>query len=185
MAKNLANIRIYGDQASAVYVAPKGTTLPVDLAAPAAAFVDLGWLSEDGTDITRESSSNDFTAWQGGTIVRTKMSGVKNTLKVVCLEETATAMGLFYPGMTSSTPATPAGSPTTITVPGGTKSNEKALVVDFIDDTVTKRYAIQRAEVTSVGTISHKNTDMTMYEFTFTIYGGFSIITNNPALATA
>lgn len=181
MAKNLANIRIYGDQDSAVYVAPKGTTGPVGLAAPAAAFADLGWLSEDGTDISRESSSTDFTAWQGGTIVRTKVSGVKDTLKVVCLEETAVALGLYYPGMTSATVT----GTTTITVPGGSKSNEKALVVDFLDDTVTKRYSIPRAEVTSVGTISHKNTDMTMYEFTFTIYGGFSIITNNPALATA
>lgn len=179
MTKNLANIRIYGDQDSAVYVAPKGTTGPVGLAAPSATFADLGWLSEDGTDITRETSSNDFTAWQGGTIVRSKTSGVKDTIKVVCLEETAVALGLYYPGMTAATTT----GVTTITVPGGSKANEKALVVDFIDDTVTKRYSIPRAEVTSVGTVSHKNSDMTMYEFTFTIYGGFSIITNNPALA--
>jgi hypothetical protein len=181
MAKNLANIRIYGDQDSAVYLAPKGTTLPVDLAAPAVAFKDLGWLSEDGVDITRESSSTDFTAWQGGTIVRSKVSGVKDTIKVVCLEETAIALGLLYPGSTSVT----ATGTTTITVAGGSNSNEKALVVDFKDDTVTKRYAIPRAEVTGTGTISHKNSDMTMYEFTFTIYGGFSIISNNPALASA
>lgn len=181
MAKNLANIRIYGDQDSAVYVAPKGTTLPIDLAAPAAAFQDLGWLSEDGVDITRESSSTDFTAWQGGTIVRSKVSGVKDTIKVVCLEETAIALGLLYPGSTSAT----ATGTTTITVAGGSNSNEKALVVDFKDDTVTKRYSIPRAEVTGTGTISHKNSDMTMYEFTFTIYGGFSIISNNPALASA
>lgn len=181
MAKNLANIRIYGDQDSAVYVAPKGTTLPIDLAAPSATFADLGWLSEDGVDVTRESSSTDFTAWQGGTIVRSKVSGVKDTVKVVCLEETAVALGLLYPGSTSAT----ATGTTTISIPGGSKSNEKALVVDFKDDTVTKRYTIARAEVTGTGTISHKNSDMTMYEFTFTIYGDFKIITNNPAAAAA
>lgn len=181
MTKNLANIRIYGDDQSAVYVAPKGTTLPTALAAPAAAFADLGWLSEDGVDVTRESSSTDFTAWQGGTIVRSKVSGVKDTVKVVCLEETAVALGLLYPGSTSATTT----GTTTIAVPGGSKSNEKALVVDFIDDAISKRYAIPRAEVTGVGTVSHKNSDMTMYEFTFTIYGGFTIITNNPALAAS
>lgn len=181
MAKNLANIRIYGDQDSAVYVGTKGTTMPIDLAAPAVAFKDLGWLSEDGVDITRESSATDFTAWQGGTIVRSKVSGVKDTIKVVCLEETAIALGLYYPGSTSVTTT----GTTKITVPGGASSNEKALVVDFKDDTVTKRYNIPRAEVTGVGTVSHKNTDMTMYEFTFTIYGGFEIITNNPALVSA
>lgn len=181
MTKNLANIRIYGDADSVVYLAPKGTTLPVDLVAPAAAFQDLGWLSEDGVDITRESSSNDFTAWQGGTIVRSKVSGVKDTIKVVCLEETAITLGLLYPGSTSTTTT----GTTKISVPGGSSSNEKALVVDFMDDAVTKRYAIPRAEVTGTGTVSHKNTDMTMYEFTFTIYGGFDIITNNPAAAVA
>lgn len=181
MAKTLANIRIYGDDTSAVYVAPKGTTLPVDLAAPSVTFADLGWISEDGTEVGRETSSTDFTAWQGGTIVRSKVSGVKDTIKVTCLEETAVALGLYYPGMTSATVT----GTTTITVPGGSRSNEKALVVDFKDDTITKRYSIARAEVTSVGAVGHKNTDMTMYEFTFTIYGGFSIITNNPALAAA
>jgi hypothetical protein len=181
MTKNLANMRIYGDMDSTVYVAPKGTTGPVGLAAPAAAYQDLGWLSEDGVDVTRETSSKDFTAWQGGTIVRSKITSVKDTIKVVCLEETAITLGLYYPGMTATT----ATGVTTLTIPAGSKSNEKALLVDFIDDTVTKRYAIPRAEVTAVGTVSHKNADQTMYEFTFTIYGGFSIITNNPAAVTA
>ena len=181
MTKNLANIRIYGDQDSAVYIADKGTTGPADLAAPGASYDDLGWISEDGAEISRETSSTDFTAWQGGTIVRSKVSGVKDTIKVTALEETAVALGLYYPGMTAATTT----GVTTITVPGGSAANEKALVVDFIDDDVTKRYVIPRAEVTSVGTIGHKNTDMTMYEFTFTIYGGFTIVTNNPALATA
>jgi hypothetical protein len=181
VTKTLANIRIYGDDQSAVYVGPKGTTLPTTLAAPAAGFADLGWLSEDGTEITRETSSSDFTAWQGGTIVRSKVSGVKDTIKVTCLEETAITLGLYYPGATSAT----ATGVTTLTIPGGSKSNEKALVVDFLDDTVTKRYAIPRAEVTSVGAVAQKNTDMTMYEFTFTIYGGFTIITNNPAAVSA
>lgn len=181
MTKNLANIRIYGDQDSAVYVADKGTTGPVDLAAVSAAHKDLGWISEDGTEVGRETSSTDFTAWQGGTIVRSKVTGTKNTLKVTALEETAVSLGLYYPGMTAVTTT----GVTRIAVPGGSKSNEKALVVDFIDDDITKRYVIPRAEVTAVGAVGHKNSDMTMYEFTFTIYGDFEIITNNPALATA
>jgi len=181
MTKNLANIRIYGDQDSAVYIGDEGSTAAVDLAAPPAAYADLGWISEDGAEISREMSSNDFTAWQGGTIVRSKVSGVKDTIKVTCLEETAIALGLYYPGATSST----ATGITKISVPGGSASNEKALVVDFKDDDVTKRYVIPRAEVTGVGSIGHTNSDMTMYEFTFTIYGGFDIITNNPALASA
>jgi hypothetical protein len=181
VTKNLANIRIYGDQDSAVYIADKGTTGPTTLAAPAVDYADLGWISEDGTEVGREISSTDFTAWQGGTIVRSKVSGTKNTIKVTALEETAISLGLYYPGMTATTTT----GVTRMTIPGGSKSNEKALVVDFLDDDVTKRYAIPRAEVTSVGAVGHKNTDMTMYEFTFTIYGDFEIISNNPAVAVA
>jgi hypothetical protein len=69
MTKNLANIRIYGDQDSVVYIADKGSTLPTTLAAPGVAFEDLGWISEDGVDVTREVTATDFTAWQGGFIV--------------------------------------------------------------------------------------------------------------------
>lgn len=182
MAKNLANIRIYGDNESAAYVGPKGTTLPTDLVtALNAAFKDLGWLSTDGVEQAREVSSADFNAWQGGAVVRSKITGVKDTLKVVCLEETAVTLGLYYAGATITT----ATGVSTVVVPGGASTDERALVVDFFDGDVQKRITAARAAVTSIGTVSHKNEDMTMYELTFTLYGGFSIITDNPAVATA
>lgn len=179
--KNESNIRIYGDFDSVVSIAAKGTPLPTDLKALAAGFSDLGWLSEDGTEIEREISSKDFTAWQGGTIVRSKITSTKNTVKVTCLEETAHTLGLYYPGMKKTVSEGIA----RVKIPGGARTNIVAMVVDFFDEEITKRYVISRAEVTSVETLSHKNSDMTMYGFTFTIYGDFEIITNNPAIAAA
>jgi hypothetical protein len=181
MAKDLANIRIYGDEASAISVAPEGTALPTTLGALNAAFDEVGWISEDGTEITREASTNEFSAWQGGTIVRVKPTGVKNTMKFQCLEETAITLGLYYPGSTGAT----ATGVSTISVGGGANTDVRSWVADFHDGDVHKRYVIERGEVTGQGSIAHKSTEMTIYEFTLTIYGDFTIITDNPAVSYA
>src|SRR5690349_15671894 len=103
MAKDRANIRIYGDDSSAVFVAPKGTSGPTTLAAPAGTFVELGWLSEDGIDLDRNENLVEFNAHQGGALVRAKRTSVKDTFKFVCLEETAKVLGLYYAGVAPTT----------------------------------------------------------------------------------
>lgn len=171
MAKDRSNIRIYGDDAGGVWVAPKGTTGPTDLAAPGVGFVEAGWLSEDGVDLDRNESINDFFGWQGGAIVRSKRTSVKDSFHFVCLEETATTLGLYYAGV----------SPTTGTgvdhfaITDQTKSDERAWVVDFFDGDIQKRLVVPSGEVTARATVPHKNSDLTMYDFTVTIYGAYDI----------
>lgn len=181
MTKSLANIRIYGDETSLVSVAPLGTTLPTTLAAPAAPFVELGWISEDGVAINRTKDVSKFKAWQGGATVRQKVVGVEDTFKFQCLEETAITLGLYYPGSTSTTAA----GVTTIQVPAGAVADERAWVLDFFDGDVQKRYTFARAEVGETAEVVHKSTEMTIYEYTVTSLGAFTIITDNPAAASA
>lgn len=177
MAKDRSKIRIYGDADGAVFVAPKGTTGPTTLAAPAGTFVEVGWLSEDGIDQARDESTSDFYAWQGATLVRTKCTSVKDSIKFVCLEETALTLGLHYKGVAPTT----AGSVDTYAVSNQAKSDERAWVVDNYDGTVQKRYVIPSGEITARGTVSHKNSDITMYEFTVTIYGDYSVLKTTAA----
>lgn len=172
MAKDRDNIRIYGDDASAVFVADKGTTGPTTLAAPGVGFEEVGWLSEDGVDFERESNKVEFNGFQGGAIVRTKRTSVKDTFKFVCLEETALTLGIAYAGVTPTT----ASSVDTFAITNQTVSDERAWVVDLIDDTITKRYVVPSGEAELTGTIGHKNSDMTMYEFTVTILGDYDIL---------
>src|SRR5690349_18869775 len=122
MAKDRDNIRIYGDDASGVYVADKGTTGPTTLAAPGVGFTEVGWLSEDGIDVSREANTVEFTAFQGGTIVRKKRTSVKDTFKFVCLEETALTMGLALAGVVPTT----ATGVDTFAVTNQTASDERA-----------------------------------------------------------
>lgn len=172
MAKDRDNIRIYGDDASGVWVADKGTTGPTTLAAPGVGFSEVGWISEDGIDLDRDANVAEFTGWQGGTVVRRKKTSVKDTFKFVCLEETALTMGLAYAGVAPTT----ATGVDTYAITNQTASDERAWVADFVDDTITKRLVVPSGEAELTGTISHKNSDMTMLEFTVTIYGDYDIL---------
>lgn len=177
MAKVYDNIRVYGDLESAVYVAPKGSTLPTTLDAPVAPFTELGWLSEDGIGENRSEDMQTFRAYQGGTIVRRKKTSVEDSITFQCLEETALVMGLRYAGQT----ATVAGDVATINVANQTRDDARAFVIDVVDGDYTKRYAIPVGYV-GTGSVAHSNSSMTVYEFTVTIQGDYDIITNSPGV---
>jgi hypothetical protein len=172
MAKDRDNVRIYGDDASGVYVGDKGTTGPTTLAAPGVGFDEVGWLSEDGVDFDRSEDVAEFKGWQGGTTLRKKVTSQEDTFRFVCLEETALTMGLYYKGVAPTT----ATGVDTFAITNQAVSDERAWVVDVVDDTITKRYVIPSGEITGRATVPHKNSDLTMYEFTVTIYGDYSIL---------
>ena len=173
MAKDRDNVRIYGDDASGVWVAPKGTTGPTTLEAPAAGFVEVGWIDDDGgVDIDRTEDVAEFKAWQGGTTLRKKVTSVEDSFKFVALEETATTLGLYYKGVTATT----ATGVDTYSITNQAVSDERAWVVDMVDGAVTKRYVVPSGEVTGRATISHRNSELTMYEFTVTIYGDYEVL---------
>lgn len=181
MTKNQANIRIYGDDDDAVWTAPKGTTLPTDLSAPAAPFEELGWLGEDGINIEQSFTRNKFNAHQGGALVRGKNSGLERTFAFACLEETATVLGLYYPGLTGVT----TGGVTRFQIPAGARSNERAWIVDTYDGEVQKRLVVDVGEVAETGTVAHTNSGLTIYEFTVDIIGDFELISNASGLVVA
>lgn len=142
MAKNTDNIRIYGGEDSAVYVAPKGTEGPSDLAVPAAGFTELGWLSEDGISIDTDVDATTHRAFQGGTIVRRKKNSVERTISFQCLEETATVLGLFYAGQTAEVTGSGDDVVARINLENQTASDERAFVIDVFDDGVQQRVVV-------------------------------------------
>lgn len=182
MPKVQSNIRIYGDDLDAVWCGNKGVTLPTTLAAPGAGLTDVGWLGEDGIGHDQELTRNSFNAHQGGARVRSKTSAVNRSFTFQCLEEKLLTLQLYYPGLTVATTGVAPNQITTLSIPGGAKSNEKAWVVDTYDDTVQKRYVIPVGEIGETGTVSHTNSGLAIYEFTVEIMGAFSIITNNAAM---
>lgn len=178
MASNLAANRIYGDLPSAVSVAPKGTTGPIGLAALAAAFKDCGWLGEDGVSISRKVESKTFKAHQGGTTVRTKITGTENSFKLVCLEETAIVLGLMHAGATGVTTT----GVSTVTIPAAIGPDERVWVVDEFDGIIHTRYTFPTGQVSDRGDIVMKTDEMTQYEFTVVVTGDFTMVTDSTAV---
>ncbi|KQY58314.1 hypothetical protein ASD11_01210 [Aeromicrobium sp. Root495] len=181
MTKALENIRIYGDHDGAVYVGDLGTTFPTGLATPDDGdFPEVGWISEDGVDVSTDKDVASFNGWQGGKLVRRRVTSTTDMFKFQALEENLVTMGLLLPGALITT----AGGITRIKPAAGTITDERAFIADFVDGDVHKRYEVIRGEAIFSGTIPHKNTDMTIMEFEVTMYE-YEIVTNNPALVTA
>lgn len=80
----------------AIFVAPKGTTLPTDATtALAAAFVNLGYASEDGLVNGTETDTNDINAWGGDTVLSTQTS-YKETFTVNLIETKEAVLAQYY-----------------------------------------------------------------------------------------
>ena len=180
--KNYDNIRAYGDLDSEVFFAPLGTVLPVDIAAdPIAPFAAVGWLSEDGVSLALSTDVEKFKGWQGGSVLRTKVTGTEKTISIQCLEETPGVTELYYghgaPVITGVGEAQVA----RVDLPEGVPTVARAAVFKFVDGGVTKYLVCERVEVTDREELSHTNSSLTMYGFTLDIIGDSYILTNAPA----
>lgn len=186
MAKVLSNIIGYGGDASGVWVAPKGTTGPVDLVtALNASYKEAGWLSEDGVSVSRDEDRQTFRAHQGGKIVKRKTASVDDTIKFQCLETNAVTLGLLYKQTVPAKTGVAPNEIVTISVTNQTVNDERAWVVDEIGDDGTKmRYVIPNGSVGLTADIVYKTDEMTVYEFTLGINGDYTVITNAAGVIT-
>jgi len=177
MAKNYDNIRAYGDLDSEVFFAPVGSTLPTTLTDPTTPFEAVGWLSEDGVSLSLSTDVQKFKGWQGGSVLRTKVTGTEKTISIQCLEETPGVTELYFghgaPVVTTGVAK--------VDLPEGVPTVARAAVFKFVDGGVTKFLCCEKVEVTEREDLSHKNSDLTMYGFTLDVIGDSYILTDAPA----
>lgn len=166
MTNTAENLRSYGE--GDVYVAPKGSTAPTDATTDLdAAFKPLGWLSPDqGLTQSQQLSTNVVRGWNAGAILRTLKSNQGYTMRFQCLEENARVLGLLYPGATVSTD----GGVNERVVKTFTGQDLRAWVFQLKDGDVNLRKYAPSGEVTGFGDVVYKDNDITVYQFTVTIY---------------
>jgi hypothetical protein len=150
---------------AAVYAAPLGTALPTSAtAALNAAFVDLGWVSEDGVtnSITRDVTRHK--AW-GGTTVKTTQDNYTESVKFTLLESSADVLAVVY----GDDNVTEAGD--TITVEHSSLMNSRqSFVIDFIDGDRAGRIVVREGLVVELGDVMYVHKDLTKYELTVDVY---------------
>jgi hypothetical protein len=165
MALNSANVLVA--LTGAVYVAPLATALPTTTSAAwNAAFVDLGYLSEDGIVEAHDDQSSEVKAWQNGDTVREMITGSKATYTFTLIETTAAGLALYYKGSTIT--GTGAG-PATVAVKNPT-AERKAFGFDVVDGLNIVRWTIATGEVSDRGDITYKNDEAVGYELTITAF---------------
>lgn len=150
-----------------VSIADTSTTLPTDeIAALAAGFDNLGFISEEGATIGQSITKNKLKAWGNG-VVRTSITDSEFTVSFKCLETNTHVlelwMGADNTGVSPKVVYAGKGQPDII---------RKALVVDWAEtiesETYNFRLVLPRAELDSVADVTVNSNDPVEYEFTFT-----------------
>lgn len=175
------NARIYGGDLDSVWVGDHGAVFPTDEDIVIPEHHDnIGWLSEDGLNFAHNDNTETFNGHQGGKVVRKKVTTSEDTFTFTALETTLLTFGLINDVKSHST----TGGVSRLKVSGSKKSNDKrSWIVDTWDGDIWYRYLIPSGEVGERPEEVKSNSAITMYELAVTVYGGYEILTNDPAMA--
>lgn len=133
MANDSDNIRLA--PLGSVYVAATGTTLPTTATmALNVLFKDLGYVSDDGISLTPNVELTDIMAWQSAIPVKTTLDTASFEIKFSMLETKLDTFQLYFFAVT----ATNNFGQGKFTLPSSPGSQEKALIIDWTEDTGDK-----------------------------------------------
>ena len=150
----------------AIYRAPIGTTLPTDASTTLdVAFVELGYVSEDGLVNTNSPETENIKEW-GGTDVLNVLTEKTDEWQCTLIEVLNVNVLKAIYGASNVTGTLSTG----ITVTANTDEQEEAIwVVDMVmRNGVLKRVVIPNGKISELGDITYKRDEAVGYEITLT-----------------
>lgn len=160
-----ANVRV--GITGAVYSAPVGTDLPASQStALDAAFVDLGYLSEDGVTETYDDSVDDIVAWQSAQVVRATTSESSASLSWTMIETRLSTLTTFHRGSTMTSPS--ANNYRLDVKP--IAADQRSWVLDVVDGSKLIRVVVGLGEIVERGEIMYRNGEPVSYPVTLRCY---------------
>ncbi|MDX5566916.1 hypothetical protein PYK79_31790 [Streptomyces sp. ID05-04B] len=184
MANNADNVR--AALTGSILMAPKGSTAPVDLdTAWDAAWQELGFMSDDGVNMTYSTDVQDINAWQSLSPVRRILTSVDMTLGFTAIELKARTITAYFP---DSTITAVSGTVNRLDIPAAPGPAEYAFGLEWIDGDIKNRLVIPRGEVTDRGAISLGRASAVGLEMTVSAYASSAPeiatwLSNDPAWA--
>ena len=150
----------------AVYRAPLGTALPTDPNTDlAAAYVCLGYCSEDGVTNSGEMNSENIKAW-GGQNVLTTSSSTDDTFKFKLIEALNKDVLKFIYGDANVSGDLAVGTGITVGVKGYSQ-DDSIIVIDMVmRNNGVKRFVIPNATISEVSEITYSDSEAVGYEVT-------------------
>lgn len=167
MANNSANVTAgKPNTAGAIYWAPLGTTLPTDTTDTLdAAFVSLGYCSEDGLVNTNSPENEDIKAWGGDTVLSVQTEK-PDQFKFTLIE--AMNVNVLKAVYGSNNVSGTLSTGITITA-NSDELDYGSWVIDMIlKGGVAKRIVVPSGKITEVGDITYADGDAVGYESTMT-----------------
>lgn len=161
MAIDATKIKVAGS--GAIWKAPTGTVLPSDsVAAYAAGFVNLGWISDGGFEVDQSLKTKNVMGWQSVEVLRVVNTSIERSVKFSALESNKETVQLAWGGA-----AIIAGSSGAYTVdlPAAQLINEFILGIDWFDGSTTQRILIKRAVLKSLPKVKFSRQDAINYDF--------------------
>ena len=163
MANTVANVATGKPKVTGgVWRAPKGTTLPTNATtALAAAYVSMGYVSEDGVVNSNSPSTSDIKAW-GGDVVLSPQSEKPDTFQFTLIEVLNTdVLKAVYGDDNVST-----ASGVTIVVANSKEGDTAVWVIETALRGSYKRIVIPSGQVTEIGDITYKDEEAVGYQVT-------------------
>lgn len=150
----------------AIWVAPKGSTLPTDTAtALDAAFKCLGYCSDDGLTNSTDLESETIKAWGGDTVL-TIQTSKEDRFGFTLIEILNEDVLKFVYGSTNVSGTLSTGL--TVTA-NNTDVEEVAIVIDMImRDNTAKRIVIPDCKISEFGDVVYSDSEAVGYETTVT-----------------
>ncbi|MGW2170417.1 phage tail tube protein [Streptomyces sp. NPDC001705] len=187
MANNADNVRAALN--GSIFLAPKGSTAPADLTAPwDAAWVDLGYMSDDGVSMEYSTDVEDINAWQSLSPVRRILTSVNMTLGFTAIELKASTITAYFPDsvITEVTEDTV----WRLDIPAAPGPAEWAIGLEWIDGDIKNRLVVPRGEITDRGAIPLGRSAAVGLEMTVSAYASSAPeiatwLSNDPAWALA
>jgi hypothetical protein len=132
-----------------VYVAPVGSTAPSGATALSgawdAAWIGLGYTTEDGVRFSDTPDITDVNAWQSPYPVRRLVGTRANEFSFTCLQWNATTFALAFGGGTWTEPS---GGIFRYAPPAGGVIDERAMAVEWEDGSYTYRLIVPKGSMT-------------------------------------
>jgi hypothetical protein len=148
-----------------LYLAPAGTPMPADTAAPwATPWSILGYLSADGPTVGQNTSHNDITPWQSVVPLRSVITARQITMKFVMWQLNPETMALYFD---ADVPTATAGA-FTMDVRSDTPQHIYSVGIDAADAEQIMRIGFTRASLTDAADMAIKRGEAIPLEVTLT-----------------
>ena len=165
MALTAANVQVA--ITGGVYVAPTGTTAPTDEStALNAAFIELGYVSEDGITESWDDSVDDIFAWQNATNVRSALTQSVNSFSFTLIESNGYVMEAYHRGSTMTEPTS--GKYKLDVKP--TVADPQSWVFQIVDGSEIIRVYVGLGEIVERGEVMYRNGEPIGYPCTLRAY---------------